>query len=295
MINILDFKNKVEASQKEDIEGRVRLGEQIRQLTEFNKRMSEDAIKLTNALKGESKTMGNWGELILEKILELSGLSRGTEYSVQGVFRDDEGNRLQPDVIINLPENKKLIIDSKVSLVAYEGHFNCEDHKRVDYLKEHIKSSIRHIDNLSSKRYQDIHDINTPDFVMMFIPIEPALILAFQNKKSLLGYALNKGIHLVSPSTLLFSLRTIANIWMTEKQNRNAIDIARRGGLLYDKFVGFYHELERLGKSLDKSRYIYDDSIKRLMSGKGNLAWQVEELKKMGVKSNNQLPERALE
>ncbi len=293
---IKEFKEKVEKSHETDIRDRIGLHEQIKNLTELNMRMSEEATNLTNALKGQSKTMGNWGELVLETILDHSGLNKGEEYLVQESFKTEEGKRSQPDIIINLPDNKHLVIDSKVSLVTYERYCSTAEHdaNRIKFLKEHITSIRTHITSLTQKNYQDLYQISAPDFVMMFVPLDPALIIALQNDPKLFLDAFDKSIFLVSPATLLFALRTIANIWKGEKQNKNALEIAKRGGDLYDKFVNFYEQLLKLGDCIKKTQECYDDSLNKLKTGKGNLIRRVETIKKLGARASKSLPDSAL-
>ncbi len=294
---IKEFKQKVENTHETQTRDGVALREQIKQLTELNVKMSEEANNLTNALKGQSKTMGNWGELILETILENSGLKKGEEYLIRESFRKGDGGRSQPDVIINLPDKKHLVIDSKVSLVAYERYCSSleNDGNGERHLKDHITSIRTHVNDLSRKNYQDLYQISAPDFVMMFVPLDPALIIALQNERNLFMDAFNKGIFLVCPATLLFALRTIATLWKREKQNANAMEIARRGGALYDKFVGFYEQLENLGTCIRKTQECYDDSLNKLKTGKGNLIRQVEMIKELGARSSKSLPYDAIE
>jgi DNA recombination protein RmuC len=294
---IKEFKQKVENTHETQTRDSVTLREKIKQLTELNVRMSEEANNLTNALKGQSKTMGNWGELILETILENSGLKKGKEYLIRESFRKGGGGRSQPDVIINLPEKKHLVIDSKVSLVAYERYCSTleNDGNGDVHLKDHIASIRTHINDLSKKNYQDLYQISAPDFVMMFVPLDPALIIALQNERNLFMDAFNKGIFLVCPATLLFALRTVAVLWKREKQNANAMEIARRGGALYDKFVGFYEQLINLGTCIRKTQECYDDSLNKLKTGKGNLIRQVEMIKELGARSSKSLPNEAVE
>ncbi|MCL4119462.1 UNVERIFIED_CONTAM: hypothetical protein GTU68_064471 [Idotea baltica] len=289
---IKDFNSKIETTHQEDLVDRTKLKEQIKNLQELNLQMSKEANNLTNALKGESKTMGNWGELVLEKTLENSGLIKDQEYTIQGSFKDEKGKRLLPDVVINLPDDKHLVVDSKVSLVAYEKYFNSEDKiDKAKFLKEHISSIKKHVTSLDEKRYQDIYQITAPDFVLMFVPLDSALILALQNDDRLFLDSFEKGVYLVSPATLLFALRTIANIWKSEKQNKNAIEIATSSGKLYDKFANFCLDLENLGKSIDKSKSHFDDSMKKLSTGNGNILSKIQKLDKLGVKATKQLPE----
>lgn len=294
---IKEFKDKVDFVYNNDNRDRSVLREQIINLTKLNEKMSVEANNLTNALKGDNKTMGMWGEMILETVLNSSGLIEGDGYSIQESFKNKEGKKSQPDVIINLPDNNHLIIDSKVSLVAYEKYCtsDIQNENVKTYLKEHIKSIRNHIDSLSKKNYQDLYQISTPDFVLMFIPLDPALITAFQKEPKLFMDAFDKGIFLVSPATLLFALRTIANIWRRESQNKNALEIAEKSGDLYDKFVAFHEQLLKLGTYLDKTRECYDDSINKLTSGNGNLIRRVEVIKKLGAKTNKSLPVSVIE
>lgn len=289
---ITEFKTKVEQTHETQTRDGTALREQIRQLTDLNVKMSEEANNLTNALKGQSKTMGNWGELVLETILENSGLKKGEEYLIRESFSNEDGGRSQPDVIVNLPDKKHLVIDSKVSLVAYERYCSTTDNdpSRESHLKDHISSIKQHINELSAKNYQDLYQITAPDFVMMFVPLDPALIIALQRDKALFIEAFEKGIFLVCPATLLFALRTIATLWKKEKQNANAMEIAKRGGALYDKFVGFYEQLENLGTCIRKTQECYDDSLNKLKTGKGNLIRQVEMIKELGARSSKSLP-----
>jgi DNA recombination protein RmuC len=290
---IKDFKEKVENTHETQTRDGVALREQIRQLTELNVRMSKEATDLTNALKGQSKTLGNWGELVLETLLENSGLRKGEEYIVRGSFKKADGGRSQPDIIINLPDQKHLVIDSKVSLAAYERYCSASDNDetKAGHLKDHIEAVRKHVNELTAKSYQDLYQISTPDFVMMFVPVDPCLIVALQNDPKLFMEAFDKGIFLVCPATLLFALRTIAALWKREKQNRNAMEIARRGGLLYDKFVAFYEQLQMLGSCLRKTQECYDDSLNKLKTGRGNLIKQVEDIKKLGARTSKALPD----
>lgn len=294
---INEFKRKVESTHETQTRDRVTLREQIKQLTTLNVIMSEEANNLTNALKGQSKTMGNWGELVLETILENSGLKKGEEYLIRESFINADGGRSQPDVIINLPDKKHLVIDSKVSLVAYERYCSTleNDGEGERHLKEHIASIRTHVSDLSKKSYQDLYQISAPDFVMMFVPLDPALIIALQNDKKLFVDAFEKSIFLVCPATLLFALRTIATLWKHEKRNANAMEIARRGGALYDKFVGFYEDLENLGTCIKRTQTCYDESINKLKTGRGNLIRQVEMIKELGARSSKSLPNGAIE
>ncbi len=293
---IKDFEKKVDDVYNSDTKQRATLAEQLKSLQELNIQMSKEANNLTNALKGQNKTQGNWGELILESVLEKSGLTKGREYLVQESMQTEDGRRLQPDVIINLPESRCLIIDSKVSLNAYERYCTCEDEvQRVIELKEHINSLKNHIKNLSSKNYQNLYQIKTLDFVLMFLPVEPAFSLAVQNELGLFNDAFEKNIVIVSPSTLLATLRTIASIWRQENQNKNALEIARQSGALYDKFEGLVKDLIDIGNKLKQTRNSYEDAMKKLHTGRGNLINSVEKIKKLGAKTTKNLPQSLLE
>ncbi len=253
--------------------------------------ISEDAINLTNALKGQSKTRGSWGEMILERVLEESGLHKGREYEVQVMYASDEGQRRHPDVIVHLPEGKDIVIDSKVSLTAYEKYCSADtDEKREKRLKEHLISIRTHIKDLSEKRYEELEGITTLDFVLMFLPIEGAFWTAIESEQGLFNEAFNKNIMLVSPSTLLATLRIINNIWRYEDQNKNAMIIAKKAGDLYGKFVGFVEALEDVGQKIGKAQESYKTARDRLSKGKGNLVRRTEELKQLGVKAQKELP-----
>lgn len=293
---IKEFKNKVETTHEQQTRDGIKIIEQIKNLTELNVKMSQEANNLTNALKGQSKTMGNWGELILETLLEHSGLQKGEEYLIQESFKKEDGTRSQPDIIINLPEKKHLVIDSKVSLVAYERYCSESENENKDqHLKSHIASIRKHVNDLTGKNYQELYQISTPDFIMMFIPLDPALIIALQNDPKLFMEAFDKGIFLVSPATLLFALRTIANLWKREKQNRNALEIAKRSGQLYDKFVLFYEKLEELGVYIKKTQESYEDSLNKLKTGRGSLVSRIEKIKQLGARTSKALPNDAIE
>ena len=288
---IKNFEKKVEDVYLNDTKERAGLTEQIKMLHELNQQMSKDANNLTNALKGETKTQGNWGEYILERVLERSGLVKGQEYTVQESITDEDGKRLQPDVVIYLPENKCIIIDSKVSLVGYERYCSADDDAiRISALKEHILSIKKHIINLSSKNYQNLYGITSLDFVLLFMPIEPAFGLAVQNEMGLFDDAFERKIVIVSPSTLLATLLTIASIWRKEKQNKNAIEIAKQSGALYEKFQGMLTDLLEVGKKLHSVQDNYDEVMKKLSTGKGNLITSVEKIKKLGAKTTKSLP-----
>jgi DNA recombination protein RmuC len=293
---IAEFERKVEESSKESIKGNASLREQLQMLKDLNQQVTQEAKNLTEALKGQSKTQGNWGEFILESLLEKSGLVKGREYSVQESITAESGKRFQPDVIIKLPENRSLVIDSKVSLVGYEKFVSHEDeHEKQLALREHINSIRSHIKNLSGKNYQNLYQLESLDFVLMFMPIEPAFALAVQSDTSLFSDAFEMNIVIVSPSTLLATLRTIASIWRQENQNKNALEIARQSGALYDKFVGFVDDLVNVGKKIDDSKNSYVDAMKKLSDGSGNLVRRAEKIKKLGAKASKSLPKSILD
>lgn len=293
---ITDFEKKVEQSNKESIDRNAALREQLNNLKELNLKMSVDAENLTKALKGDAKTMGSWGEFILESILEKSGLVKGREYVIRKSFRSEEGNLMQPDIVVKLPERKNIVIDSKVSLVDYEKYVNTDDKDKEDhYLKMHLASLRRHIDSLSAKNYQNLYDIAGLDFVLLFMPVEPAFSLAIQAEETLFMYAYKKNIVIVSPSTLIATLRTIASIWRQEYQNRNVKEIARQGGALYDKFVGLLEDLMEIGKKLDDTRKAYNASMNKLSVGKGNLIKKVQDIKELGASTKKNLPQKILD
>ncbi len=265
---IKDFEKKVEDVYVTDSKERASLVQQIKTLHELNQQMSKDATNLTNALKGETKTQGNWGEFILESLLEKSGLAKDREYFLQESITSQEGRRFQPDVIVKLPDNKSIVIDSKVSLIAYEKFSSSEnENDRLNGIREHILSIRNHIKNLSSKNYQNLYSLESLDFVLMFLPIEPAFSLALQNDSGLFQEAYDKNIVIVSPTTLLATLRTIASIWRQENQNKNAIEIARQSGALYDKFVGFVEDLQTIGSRIEQTQSSYNDAMKKLSEG----------------------------
>ncbi|MDR3668826.1 MAG: DNA recombination protein RmuC [Ignavibacteriaceae bacterium] len=289
---IKSFEKKVEDVYLNDTKERAGLTEQIKMLHELNQQMSKDANNLTKALKGEAKTQGNWGEFILERVLEKSGLVKGQEYVVQESVTDEDGKRLQPDVVIYLPESKCIIIDSKVSLVGYERYCSADDELiRGSALKEHISSIKKHITNLSAKNYQNMYGVKSLDFVLLFMPIEPAFSLAVQNDMGLFNDAFERNIVIVSPSTLLATLRTIASIWRQENQNHNALEIARQSGALYDKFQNMVIDLLEVGRKLHSVQDNYDEVMKKLSTGKGNLITSVEKIKKLGAKTTKSLPQ----
>ncbi|MHA7843460.1 MAG: DNA recombination protein RmuC [Winogradskyella sp.] len=288
---IKTFEKKVEDSQKESISMHSALKEQLLGLKDLNQQMAKEATNLTKALKGDSKTQGNWGELVLERVLEKSGLEKDREYFVQQNFQREDGSRVMPDVVLHLPDNKKMIIDSKVSLTDYERLVNAEDEERSLYLKAHVNSIKKHVDQLSAKNYQDLYDIESPDFVLMFIPIEPAFAVAINEDNTLYNKAFEQNIVIVTPSTLLATLRTIDTMWNNEKQQQNAIEIAKQAGALYDKFEGLVSDLTGVGKKIDAAKSDYSAAMNKLVEGKGNLISRVEKIKKMGAKAKKALPE----
>ena len=289
------FEKKVEETYDKESKQRFSLQQEIQSLQELNNRISEDALNLTRALKGESKTQGTWGEVVLERVLERSGLRKGSEYEVQVTLRTDEGRSRQPDVIVHLPEGKDVIIDAKVSLNAYERYSSESDEDlRPGYLKQHLQSIRNHVKQLSDKDYQHLRGVQSLDFVILFLPVEAAFTLAIQEDSQLFTEAFEKNIMLVGPSTLLATLRTIQNIWRYEHQNRNALEIAARAGRLYDKFVAFAEELENIGRYLGQTQRSYETARNRLVSGSGNLVGQVEKLKKLGARASKQLPTQLL-
>jgi len=289
------FEKKVEDTHKESIDYHAALRQQILGLREMNEQMSRETLNLTKALKGDSKMQGNWGELVLERVLEKSGLEKGREYEMQQSFTNELGQRVFPDVVINLPDGKKMVVDSKVSLTAYEKYINEEDEAlRNAFLKEHVNSIKRHVEQLGEKNYHDLYQIESPDFVLLFIPIEPAFAIALNEDTALYNKAFEKNIVIVTPSTLLATLRTIDSMWTNQKQQENAYEIARQAGALYDKFEGFVADLIRIGKKIDESKIVYQGAMSKLVEGKGNLIVSVEKLKKMGAKAKKTLPENIL-
>ncbi|WP_111683946.1 DNA recombination protein RmuC [Winogradskyella tangerina] len=291
---IKTFEKKVEDTQKESISMHSALKEQLRGLKDLNQQMAKEATNLTKALKGDSKTQGNWGELVLERVLEKSGLEKDREYFVQQSFQLEDGSRVMPDVVLHLPDAKKMIIDSKVSLTDYERLVHAEDDERDVYLKAHVNSIKKHVDQLSAKNYQDLYDIESPDFVLMFIPIEPAFAVAINEDNSLYNKAFEQNIVIVTPSTLLATLRTIDTMWNNEKQQQNAIEIAKQAGALYDKFEGLVSDLTGVGKKIDAAKNDYSAAMNKLVEGKGNLISRVEKIKKMGAKAKKALPENII-
>lgn len=295
--NIDIFKKKVEEVYDKEAKERFSLGKEVSRLVELNQKISDQANNLTNALKGNSKTQGDWGQMILENILEKSGLVKDREYFVQEYLKDADGNylknedgtKMQPDVIVAYPDNRKVIVDSKVSLTAYTRYAETDDPaEQKKALDEHLKSVRKHIDELSRKNYQDFAP--SLDFVMMFVPNEPACLLAMQNDADLWHYAYHKRILLISPTNLIASLKLIVDLWKREYQNRNAQDIAERGAALYDKFVGFVDSLTDIGGHIERTQKSYEAALGQLKEGRGNLIGQAEKLKELGVKAKKKLP-----
>jgi len=293
------FEKKVSESQKESIGMHSALKEQLNSLKDLNIQMSKEAINLTKALKGDSKTQGDWGETQLEILLEKANLAKDIHFTTQGGYRDEEGRLKKPDFIINLPDNRHLIVDSKVSLTNYEAYFNEEDEKQKGvYLKKHVESIRKHIKELSDKKYESLYEINTPDYVLMFVPIEPAYLLALSNNNQLYLEALDKNVVLVSTSTLLATLSTVSSMWRQENQKKNVLEIANQAGRLYDQFVNLTDDLIKVGNQLKTVQGSYDTSMKKL-TGKGNLIKKVEKIKELGAKTskimNKNLLDRASE
>ena len=294
--NLKAFEEKVDKVYNMEAAERNTLKGVISQLMELNKQISDEAHNLTKALKGDNKKQGNWGEVILERVLERSGLVRDQEYRLQASLNGVDGSRLQPDVIIDLPDEKHLIIDSKVSLIAYERLINCEtEDERKLFAKAHVESIRGHVLNLSSKNYHDLYQVNSPDFVLLFIPIESSFSFAVQIDSELFSDAWDKRVVIVSPSTLLATLRTIASIWKQERQNRNVLEIARLSGAMYDKFVGFVGDMENIGKNIKSSQAAYDSAINKLTEGNGNLTNTADKIKKLGAKATKKLDEKYID
>ncbi|WP_421763935.1 DNA recombination protein RmuC [Ekhidna sp.] len=290
-----EFEKKVEQTNKESLERSTALREQIIGLRELNDRMTKEAENLTKALKGDVKMQGNWGEVILERILEKSGLEKDREYIVQETLHSEAGRRLRPDVIIKLPDNKNLVIDAKMSLVAYEKYMNAEDEtEREQHLKDHILSVKAHVKGLAEKNYHQLFDGGSLDYVLMFVPIESAFAMVVQHGGELYNDAHEKSIIIVSPATLIATLRTVSSIWKHEYQNRNALEIARQGGALYDKFKAFVDDLVEVGKSLDKSKQQYGQAMNKLVEGKDNLIRKTERLKELGSKTSKSMDDKLL-
>lgn len=291
------FEKKVEDTYQKGLKDQTDLHAELKKLHDLNSKISEEANNLTKALRGDVKKQGNWGEVVLERILERSGLNEGEQgYQKQYSDTSEDGKRIQPDIVINLPDNKHVIVDSKVSLVAYEKAVNALSEKeRVAHVKEHLLSLKTHIKGLSEKHYQTAQHLNSPDFVLLFIPIEASFSLAIQEDQELFSFAWDQKVVIVSPSTLLATLRTIASIWQQENQTRNAMEIARQGGALYDKFVGFISDMENMGKNLETTRKTYELAMNKLHIGSGNLVRRAENIRKLGAKTTKIIPGHMLE
>lgn len=291
-----DFEKKVEETYDKEAQQRFSLKEEVKRLAELNQQVSREASNLTKALKGDTKARGSWGEIILESILEKSGLVKDREYFVQASFSDDHGKKVQPDVIVAYPGDRSVVIDSKVSLLAYERYVSGEDkNEQEKALKDHLQSIRNHIRNLSGKNYQHIYQIKSLDFVMLFMPIEPAYYLAIQYDTELWSYAYDKRILLISPTNLIAALKMIESMWRQEYQSKNVMEIARQSGALYDKFEGLLSDLVDIGKKLDSAQNSYKSSMTKLAEGKGNLISRVEQIKKLGAKTKKTLPQNLLE
>ncbi|MBB5623122.1 DNA recombination protein RmuC [Pedobacter cryoconitis] len=294
--NIKAFEEKVDRVYKAESDERNILKGVISQLMDQSRQIQEDANNLTKALKGDNKKQGNWGEVILERVLERSGLVKDQEYRIQSSFSTATGNRVQPDVIIDLPEDKHIVVDSKVSLIAYEKYVTAEtEEEREIFVKQHLLSLKNHIQDLSGKNYQALYQINSPDFVLLFIPIESSFGIAVQKDAELFNYAWERKVVIVSPSTLLATLRTISSIWKQERQNRNVLEIARLSGSMYDKFVGFVTDMESIGRNIRQSQDAYDKAMGKLSAGTGNLANTADKIKKLGAKTTKQIDRKFLD
>jgi DNA recombination protein RmuC len=295
---IKDFEKRVEDTYSNERVERGTLKGEISKLIELNQRMSSETENLTRALKGDIKTQGTWGEFVLESVLERSGLREGEEYILQGSglgLKAEDGGHLKPDVVVKLPDEKFLIVDSKVSLKAFEAYINAENSEEQERLaKEHVDSLKRHIDGLSEKKYHGLEELGSPDLTILFMPLEPAFALAFRLRPELLQLAWDKQIAIVSPTTLLTTLRTVASLWKQQRQNKNTLEIARAGGALYDKFVGLLDGIEQVGSRIRQTQDAYDEVLSRMSTGKGNLLRQVERLKELGAKTEKQLDSKNL-
>lgn len=289
---LVTLRQEINTIYQSDSRERLNLKNEINNLRELNQQINQEAINLTNALKNDTKTQGNWGELILDQVLQRSGLRQGFEYDTQGGYRTHDNRLQKPDVIVHLPENRDIIIDSKVSLVHWERYVNSEsDADKSKHLNQQIKAIHDHVITLSAKDYPDLAQIHCLDFVLMFMPIEAAFSVACQEDKELMATALKKNIIIVTPTTLLATLRTVENIWKFEQQSKSSLEIARRAGLMYDKFRGFAEDLEKIGKQLSNCRSSYDSALLKLTRGRGNLVSQADQLKELGVQVKKELPD----
>lgn len=289
------FEKKVQDVYDVERHDKISLKQEVKNLFELNRKLSEDAENLTRALKADPQKQGHWGEIVLERVLERSGLTKGAEYEMQLSTHTDDGITIRPDVVIRLPENKHLIIDSKVSLVAYENFIRSEDpNEKEKFINQHVASIRNHIKGLSEKNYQSAGLFDSPDFVLLFLPVEPAFSAGLQKDPDLFAYAWERKIVLVSPTTLLATLKTVSSIWKQEKQTQNALEIARQGGSLYDKFVSFLQDLEKLGNQINTTQKTYEELTRKLQTGNGNLIGRAEKLRKLGVKTGKVLPSQFL-
>ena len=287
------FEKKVQETYDKELRDNISLKEEVKKLFDLNQKISQEANNLTKALKSDTKKQGNWGEIILERVLERSGLINGQEYEVQSSVRNEQGELIRPDVVVNLPDNKHIIVDSKVSLLAYDSFVNSEDtSEKEKFLKQHIFSIKNHIKELSDKNYQNAALFDSPDFVLLFMPMESAFSLAIQQDVELFNFAWEKKIVIVSPTTLLATLRTVSSIWKHEKQTKNALEIARQSGSLYDKFVNFLSDLEKIGNQLDTVQKTYKEAHNKISSGKGNLITKAERIKELGAKTSKMIPKK---
>ncbi len=295
-MQVSEFKKRIEQVHTEETKEMAALLNEIKSLKELNRQISEDATNLTKALKGESKKQGVWGEMVLERVLEASGLREGEEYEREVTMHDDQNRRFRPDVVVHLPDSRDIIIDAKTSLVAYEGYVNAEDDReRQVYAKRHLEAVKSHIDKLSDKSYTALEGVNTLDFIFMFMPIEGALMLALQEDPSLYDRAFSKHIVLVSPTTLLVALRAVENTWRRERQSQNALEIARQAGALYDKFVSFVEDLEKVGKQLNTVQKSYESAWRKLTDGRGNIVGRIQRLEELGAKATKSMPKKLVE
>ncbi len=292
--NIKHFEEKVDLTHKDSIRQHTSLKEQLKFLRDQNLKITREAENLTRALRGDTKMQGNWGELILERVLEKSGLEKDIAYSREQSHTQDDGSRLRPDVVVNLPNGSKMVVDSKVSLSAYNDYVNAEEEDRPGHLKRHVVSVNKHVDQLASKKYEDLHEMESPDFVLLFIPIETAFSAALNADPELWVKAFDKNIVVVTPSTLLATLRTVSSLWDNEKQRQNAIEIARQAGNLYDKFVGFVDDLKEVGRKMDLAKKDYEGAMNKLVEGKGDIIRRTERLKTLGAKAKKSIPEPLL-
>ena len=286
------FRQKVEEVYVNESKDRSALAEQVRALSDLNGTLRNETTNLTRALKGDSKAQGDWGEMLLDRLLDSAGLMEGTHYTRQGQHEDEAGNRVIPDVVLHLPQSRHMVVDSKVTVTAYSEFAGATDEAtKAEFLRAHLLSVRQHVKGLGEKNYQALYGVESLDFVVMFMPLEGAFMAALTSDRDLFQFAWDRNVLLVSPSTLLFVVRTIAHVWRQEAQSRNAQDIAERGGKLYDKFVAFAADLGRVGESLEKAQDSYDEAFKKLSAGSGNLVGQAEKLKKLGVRATKSLPQ----